>query len=200
MSIFSNIDFIQQVNDLLLFMNNDKSDSSNEKKKILFAKLTKLFIQNLDDDDKNVAFIFNDIRPKLTTFMDSINKSHNKHYSLKINELYGKHSLIKRVFRYHQYDDIKKYLTQKSIILYFKEANLFAIYEGDDIYKFIITEIEHPMFHDKEIYEFIPEDRPQKLVIMIENDHCIIEVKKYLYKYIKESFREISKKFVCSSN
>jgi hypothetical protein len=181
-------------------MKNDTSNISDEQKKILFAKLTKLFVLNLDDNDKNMAFIFNDIRPKLITLMDSINNSYNEQYSSMIHGLSGNNSLIKKVFRYYQYDDIKKDLTPESIILYFKEANLFAIYEGDDVYNFINTEMMYPMFQNKNIYEFVPEDRPQKIVI-IKNDHgddefnnkCIIKLKNYLYKYIKESFKENSK-------
>jgi len=67
-----------------------------------------------------------------------------------------------------QYPDLLKKISKDSIIIYFKSADVFRVYDGSQVTSDLTNHLNADFSKNKDIYEVIPNDLPQKIIIMCE--------------------------------
>ncbi len=87
-----------------------------------------------------------------------------------------------------QYDELIKKINNNSIIVYFKSANAFRVYDASQISTDLTNHLYADFKNNKEMYEVIPNSLPQKIIIMCEED--VIEhmdiIKNYVIEFMKK--------------
>jgi len=93
-----------------------------------------------------------------------------------------------------KYDDLMHQINHNSIIIYFKSANVFRVYDATQIPTDLTNQLNNDFRREKQMYELIPNNLPQKIIILCDNEIVshIDTVKNYVIEYMKtKGFRDI---------
>jgi len=93
------------------------------------------------------------------------------------------------LFDTDNYSSIVQELAKDSMVIYFKTADLFKVYESDDFDENFLKRIRTNYKKGREIYEVVDDSRPQKILVIIKSDNMeeIIKIKKYIVQFAKHT-------------
>lgn len=86
-----------------------------------------------------------------------------------------------------KYDDLMHQINNNSIIIYFKSANVFRVYDATQISTDLTNQLNNDFRREKQMYELIPNNLPQKIIILCDKEIVshIDTVKNYVIEYMK---------------
>lgn len=90
--------------------------------------------------------------------------------------------------------ELPKFVNENSIIIYFKSAKRFKVYKSSQIKNDLNNHLRNDFKKEKNMYEVVPNDVPQKIVIVCEKDVIprIPVIKKYVIEYMSTEGVEIN--------
>lgn len=90
--------------------------------------------------------------------------------------------------------ELPKFVNENSIIIYFKSARRFKVYKSSQIKNDLNNHLRNDFKKEKNMYEVVPDDLPQKIVIVCEKDVIprIPIIKKYVIEYMTMKDVEIN--------
>lgn len=95
--------------------------------------------------------------------------------------------------RGHDYDKLLEMIDEHSVIVYFKSAKAFKVYKSSQIKSDLHNHINNDFRRNKNMYEVIPDNVPQKILIICEKEIAkhIDVFKKYIIEFMHTKKIEI---------
>lgn len=145
----------------------------------IVSQMNKLLIA-LSVKDPNSAIML-----KKTIDMYKQNISIDRDLLNKLKEIAKAHK--EQLITGDQYTELINKVNNNSIIIYFKTADVFRVYDGSQISSDLTNHLNADFKKTKGMYEVIPNNLPQKIVIMCENEIIshMNTIKNYVVDYMK---------------
>jgi hypothetical protein len=189
----NNSEIVQKLQTLISLYNNHADEFEIQTH---FTEIITYGLENFNPKiGLNSASIYK-YKDTLNEVFDTCDKIIDKDFTNCLLNIAKSSDIFNTMFHYNQYNEIKHLLTVDSIILYFPDAQLFTICEKNNAFNFINNHKKFPPFLGRTIYEFVPNDRPQKIVVVKRDnttDECIDKLKEYLLLFIKKEYPYIKK-------
>jgi hypothetical protein len=136
--------------------------------------------ENLSTKDVKIANI---IKQAIESYKDSLSIDQSLLDRLKDLALAHKSPIITG----DQYSEMIQSINNNSIIVYFKSADVFRVYDGSQISSELTNHLNSDFRKNKQMYEVIPNHLPQKIILLCDKGIVsrMDSIKNYLIEYMK---------------
>ncbi len=167
-------------------------DSNTEDVDIEYAKIENIIVEDtlltqltrilplLEEEDSQAAI---KLKEAISTYKENL--SMDKNLLLHLKDIADMHD--EPLITSDKYADLLKKINNNSIIVYFKSANIFRVYDASQISTDLTNHLNGNFRKNKHMYEVVPNDLPQKIIIMCEKGIIshIDTIKNYVIEYLK---------------
>jgi len=146
---------------------------------ILLIRLNELFKLMSEKDPKSAE----GLKQVITSYKDNLSMDND--LLKRLTDIANAHK--EDLITGDNYTDLLHKINNNSIIVYFKSANVFRVYDAAQISTDLTNHLNVDFNKNKQMYEVIPNNLPQKIIIMCEPGikSYISTIKDYLMNYMQ---------------
>jgi hypothetical protein len=194
----TNIKSFDQATQLEHILKNVLDDKYNDKIDNIiiqnWVKITEYMFKQRSYQIEQKAEICKNMQPLITNLVRKVYDGYDSELVTNLQFMAEDKYYLELIFHIDKYSEFITSINPNDIILYFKHADMFAVCLQNKIVNFCNTILKSPNLATTPVYEFVPADKPQKIMIVKRgsfDETCIIKLKKYILEFISNDFSHI---------